>query len=226
MRVLQNLAGLPDFHHAAFVDDRDLVANLLGNSKRMGNDHHGHAHFAVDVAQKVEHLRGRARIKRARGLIAQHHFRIVRQRAGNGNTLLLAAGKLAGIILRLVRQADKLEQLKGARFRLRLLLVAKFEREGDVAQDRALLEQAEILENHANAAAKLKQLLSLERRDVLSVDHDTAARGPFEQVDAAYQRGLSGTGLADDAEDVPIFDGKVDIAKGGMGALAFAEGLR
>ncbi len=171
-------------------------------------------------------MRGRARVERARRLVAQHHLRVVRKRAGYGDALLLTARKLAWVVPRLARQADELEQLESARLRLRLLLVAQLERKGDIAKDRALLEQAEILENHANAAAKLKQLLSLERRDVLSVDHDTAARGPFEQVDAAYQRGLSGTGLADDAEDVPIFDGKVDIAKGGMGALAFAEGLR
>ena len=46
------------------------------------------AHDAKDVADKLG-------IKRRRGLIKEHHMRIHRQGAGDGNALLLAARELA-----------------------------------------------------------------------------------------------------------------------------------
>ena len=62
---------------------------------------------------------------RVGGLVAQHHLRVVRQRAGNGHALLLAAGKLAGVALRQIGQAHQFKQLMGTRLAHVFLLAAQ-----------------------------------------------------------------------------------------------------
>ena len=56
-------------------------------------------------------------VRVSRALVASSQsmtFGVVRQGAGDGNTLLLAAGELAGVALGKVGQAHQLEQLHGA----------------------------------------------------------------------------------------------------------------
>ena len=136
--------------------------------------------------------------------------------------MLLTAGKLAGIALRQVGQAHQLKQLVGARLAGFLLLAAQLKRERDVAQHRALLEQAEVLEDHAHLRAQLKQRLARQVRDVAAVVDDGAFRGALEQVEAAHERGLARARRADDAEHVAIVYGEVHVAQRMVGAFALA----
>jgi hypothetical protein len=59
------------------------------------------------------------------------------------------------------------------------------------------------------------------RPDVFPVEEDLAVRGRLEQVDAAQQRRFAGAGRADDARDVALVHGEVDVAQD----LVLAEGL-
>ena len=85
------------------------------------------------------------------------------------------------------------------------------EREADVAQHRALLEQVEALEDHADVLPRLEQIASAELRHVAPVDAHRAGGRPFEEIDAAHERALAGTAQADDAEDLPVLDAQVHI---------------
>ena len=144
----------------------------------MRDDHYGDAHLAVDFTQKVENRGCRRRVKRAGRFVAEDDFRVGRQRAGDGHALLLAAGKLAGIVVLPVRQADDFKQLVDALLNLRAFHARDFHRKGDVAAHIALGKQVEML----------PQLLRGQRREVFAVDDDAARRRLLQKVDAAHER--------------------------------------
>ena len=186
----------------------------------MRDDDHRHAELGIHALQQVEHLHGRARVERARRLVAQHVMRAVRQRAGDGHALLLAARKLARIARalssRLTRRSSSWARSALASFGH----AAHLEGEHDVLQHRALLEQAEVLEDHADVRTQLAQLLALEVGDVDAVDDDTALGRALEQVEQAHERRLARARFADDAEDVAILDGQVDVLERAVVAVA------
>ncbi len=88
-----------------------------------------------------------------------------------------------------------------------------------------------MLEDHADAAARLTQFLAGagaaagQRREVLAGDGDRAGGGTFQEVDAADERGLAGAGLADDAVHLALADVQVDAVQGGDLAAAGAVDL-
>ena len=90
-RIGEDVSRKALLHDMARIDDGDAIADAPRYGKRMRDDDHRYAQLGIDASQQVEHLHRRARIERARGLIAQHVMRLVGKRPGNGNTLLLAA---------------------------------------------------------------------------------------------------------------------------------------
>jgi len=52
-----------------------------------------------------------------------------------------------------------------------------------------------------------------EPEQVAAIEDDLALRGTFQQVQAAHERGLARAAQADDAEDIALIDGKVDIVQ-------------
>ena len=210
-RVGEHIADVADLGDAALVDDGHALTDLLDDAHLVRDDDDRHAERLVDLLEQTEdRLRG-VRVEGAGGLVAQEVFRPRRQGAGDGHALLLTAGELRGIGLRAVGQSDELEQLLGARLRLVALDARDLEREADVAQHRALLEQVEALEDHADVLPRLEQIASAELRHVAPVDAHRAGGRPFEEIDAAHERALAGTAQADDAEDLPVLDAQVHI---------------
>ena len=118
--------------------------------------------------------------------------------------------------MRLVGQLHHVEQLEGALLGVVFLLAANGEREHYVVEDCALLEQAEILEDHADSLAQTSQVATLVVRHIDAIDENAPRRGTLEQVDAAHKRGLACARLADDAEDLPLANGKAHIMQGTM----------
>ena len=192
----------------------------------MRDDDDCHAERLVDLLEQPEdRLRG-VRVEGAGGLVAQKVFRPRGEGAGNGHALLLAAGKLRGIGFRAVGQSDEFEQLGGAGLCLVALDAGDLEREADIAQHRALLEQVEALEDHADVLPGLEQVAAAELRHVAPVDAHRAGGRPLEEVDTAHERALAGAAQADDAEDLAVLDAEVNVpqcvdvaARGGVGLV-------
>ena len=61
-----------------------------------------------------EHLADELGVEGRGGLVEEHQLRVHRQGPGDGDPLLLAAGELGRVGVRLVAQADLLEQLERA----------------------------------------------------------------------------------------------------------------
>src|SRR5215510_1948751 len=103
-------------------------------------------------------------IERGERLVEEKHLRPRYQRAGNGDTLGLAAGELARPNPRLLGQADAVECARHARpsLRLRILLQA----EADIVGDAQPGQQPRLLEHDAD--------LLVRRGDHRPVEHDLA----------------------------------------------------
>ena len=90
-------------------------------------------------------------IERGGRLVEQHELRVHRQRAGDGDTLLLAAGKLRRELRVLGGQADAVEQLHRALASLGRRDALHPDRcLDDVLQRGHVREQVELLEHHAD----------------------------------------------------------------------------
>ena len=191
----------------------------------MRDDHDGHAERLVDLLEQRENgLRGRG-VQRAGGLVAQQIFWLRGEGACNGHTLFLSAGELRRISVRTVGQTDQFEQLLGA-FSSRILFQARdLQREADVFQDGALLQQVEPLKDHADRLPCAQQLLAGQDGQILPVEQHLAGGRALEQVDTPHQRALACTGKADDAENLAVLNRQVDVAqrreRAGRGIVGF-----
>ena len=164
-------------------------------------------------------------VQRAGGLIAEQHFGVGCQCAGNGNALLLAAGKLGRVGVGLIGQAYHLQQFPGALFGIRLFHPGQLHREADVLQAAALHQQVKLLEDHRDLTAALAQLGGRQRLHGGAVDDDAALRGALQQIDAAHQRGFARAGHANDAINSSIRDGQVDVVQRVHRAVFHLESL-
>ena len=86
------------------------MRHLAGKAHFVGDDHHGHA-LAGEVDHHVEHLADHFGIERRGRLVEQHGDRVHRERAGDRDALLLAAGQFGRVFARVLLQPDALEQL-------------------------------------------------------------------------------------------------------------------
>ena len=79
-----------------------------------------------------------------------------------------------------------------------------------VIQDGEVIEQVEALEDHSHFCPVIRQI-EPAGLDILPVEVNGTGGRFFKQVDAAEQCGFSGTGGADDADDIPFVRKKIDI---------------
>src|SRR4051812_39171885 len=80
------------------------------------------------------------------------------------------------------------------------------QRQGDILLDRLGREKVEMLEDHADAAAKRLEILFRKAGDAAAFDDDLAAIGALQAVEAADQGRFSGAAAPDNAEDLALLD--------------------
>ena len=110
LRVGEHLAWRPAFHDHAGVHEHQLVGDLSGEPHLVGDDDHRHA-FLGKLFHHREHFADQLRVKRRGGFVEQHELGVHRQRPGDRDPLLLAAGQLRRIGVRLIRQPDLVQQI-------------------------------------------------------------------------------------------------------------------
>ena len=123
------------------------------------------------------------------------------QRPGNGDPLLLTAGQLVGVRIRLVRQSHPAQQGHGSLPNLRRgPLFQEAWRKHDIFQRRILGKQVEILENQSKVEPVLTNLIVRQvlPRQQLSVYPDLPLVRGLQKIQAPQQRGFSASRGADD----------------------------
>lgn len=124
----------------------------------------------------------------------------------------------------LVGETDEIEQRPNALFDRALVHAGYFERQRDVSEHGARGQQVEVLEDHADGAAKAAQRRLVEPADIDAVNQHLAARRLFEPVDQSDQRRLASAGAADDAGDRTTVDGQRDLVERSEGAAGAGRG--
>ena len=87
----------------AVVDEDDAVGHLAGEAHLVGDHQHGDAGVGK-LLHQFQNLAHHFGVEGAGGLVEQDHVRVHGKGTGNGNTLLLAAGKALGVGIGLVGQ--------------------------------------------------------------------------------------------------------------------------
>lgn len=124
----------------------------------MCDNEHRHA-LICEVAHDGKHFAGELRVKRTRRLVEEDNLRVCRNSAGNGNALLLAAGKLRGVIIVTVGKSDLVERFFADLNGFRLVHFAgDDETLCDVLQRCFVQKQVVVLEHERRFAAQARNL--------------------------------------------------------------------
>ena len=134
----------------------------------------GHHHGAAprgDLPEELHDAVGRHRIEVARGLVGQEHLRVVEQRPGDDQTLLLAAREFERHLVALRRELHHVEHLLDALADLRLVAPPGGpEHVVQVEEGVAVGEQLVVLEDDADAAAQVGDVLAAQAAQVEARD--------------------------------------------------------
>lgn len=103
--------------------------------------------LAHESVEEIQHVGGGVRVERAGGLVGQDERRVVYQRAGHRQALLLAAGEPVRVTPGAVAEADPLEELPGPRPAGRIGLPRDLERQQQILLDGEERDQVEELED-------------------------------------------------------------------------------
>ena len=123
-------------------------------------------------------------------LVGDEDGRIGRQRAGQRDALLLAAGELRRIVMQALAKPDRCQLLRGAISRVGI--AGEFQRHRDVFQRRHGRDQVKRLEHDADlAAAEAGQRVLVEGIERRAVDHHLSAIGAFQPRHHHQQGGFA-----------------------------------
>ena len=210
----EHLAHLALLGDAAVVDDRHPVADLVDDLHLMGDNHDGDAQTVVDLPQQLQNGAGGIGVKGAGSLVAEQILGACCQSSGNGNALLLSSGELGRIGIGPVGKTHHVQQLHGPRPGLFPAHAGDLQRIADVSQHASLGQQVEALKDHADRLPKLQKLLPGKLCHAFPINDNLAVRRLLKQVDTADKGAFPGAGQADDAEDLTVVYGQVDILQG------------
>ena len=219
-----DVLGLADLNHLAILHQDDAAAERDGLVEVVRDEDDGLLELALEVAQLRLHVAADQRVEGAEGLVHQKDVGIRREGAGEARPLLHAARQFVGILVLPAFQPDEFDRLHctiGASLERNL---PDFEAKPDIGQDRAVGEQREMLEHHAEGLLpERQQVLAVELRHVDIVDEDASAGRLDEPVHAAQEGRLSRARQAHQDQDFPLDDVEGDVAQPDDGAASFGD---
>src|SRR5664280_3391266 len=101
--VVEDLCGAAGLHDETLVHEDDPIRDLARETHFVRNDHHRHS-LVGEALHDRKDVSDCFRVQRRRRFIKKHDCGIHRERTGNSNTLLLAAGQCAWVTVRLIGQ--------------------------------------------------------------------------------------------------------------------------
>jgi len=186
------------------VPDGDHVSHLDRLLDVVGDEHHGLVQLALQTGQLVLQGGPDDRVDGAEWLVHEQHGRVGGEGAGHPDPLLLAAGQLIWVApAHVLIQADQVHQFPGPVPGLGLGPPVEQRDGGDVVLDRAVREQAGLLNDVADPPPQLGRP---RLRDVLAVQQDPALGRVNEPVDHPQRRGLAAAAGPDQDHGLAVRD--------------------
>src|SRR5262245_41551711 len=187
-----------DLHDSAVVHMRDAV-RVMEHARVMGHDNHRPTRFYGMPGQQLHDGLTALMIKSRGGLVADDDARLMNQRAGNRDALLLSTRQ---------RRRQKVDSIGESQFRqqdLRLVDRAPATDAGGDQRHRDVLrcgqrrQQVELLENESKVAPAEEDALAGRQIVEPCTEHRQLARGSVEQAgDDRDQGGLAAPARADE----------------------------
>ena len=174
----------------------------------------GDAGLLLDAFQFVLHILAQTQVQRAQRLVQKQHLRTVDQRAGDGHTLLLAAGEGRDLAVFKALEADNLQHFGHAVVDLLLGELQKPQAERDIVIHVQMWEQRVPLKDRID--------LSLVRRDIidpLSIKKHITGRRCQKTANNSQRCGFSASTGTQQCEKFLISDVKIDVIKNGFAVL-------
>ena len=217
---------------------RVLLQNARVHQADLGGEGHGFKLVVRDVdegavgirVQALElgaHLLTQLRVQVAQRLIHEEHLRAGREGAGDGDALLLAAGKLGGVALFKLLDLEQGEQLVHAPADARLIPLEHLQTEGDVFIHRHVRPERVVLEQKADVAFVRRQvdaLFGIENRH--AVDQNPAAGRRFKPGDHAQGGRFAAAGGAEQGDEAAILNLQIQILHGDEFVKALGDVLQ
>src|SRR3990172_230910 len=196
MNIVQNtLFKLPD----------DM--RLLRRPRIVCDHDDGLAEFPVQARHEPEHVPGRAPVQVPRGLVGHDDGRVGDNGAGDGDPLLLAAGKLRRIVVHAVEEVDDAQGRLHVRLPLFSERCRQQKRQLHFLKCRKHGDEFIELENKPDVdRAPLGQLGLAQGGDVHSSDRDHSAVRLVDAGDDIEKRALAGTGRTHEGKELSIGD--------------------
>ena len=167
--------------------------------------------FGIDVQKQLDQFFGSLRVQLARWLVGKEDQRIVDDRTRHCHALLLAAGKLHYVVVFTACQPYALQHGRHALANLRPGPLHRFQRKGDIVENRAFFHQPEILEDNAGIAAQTYHLGTGKTDDAAAADQDLPGGGRLFAEEEADQRGFACAGSTGEKDEFAEINRKIDI---------------
>jgi hypothetical protein len=143
----------------------------------------------VHAIEEVGHLLPGVLIELPRRLVGEQQPGTIRQRAGDGHSLHLAARELRRPVMAAIAQADVVEQFPGARPAVRRVGPDLRLRQLHVLPRAQHRQQEETLEHKADACQSNAAALPLrEARDIAALEHQRSGGGGVNAPEQMQQR--------------------------------------
>ena len=204
------LVGLGVGADDAVLQGDDTGGVLLGQLRVVGD--HDHQTVPGHLLEQLHHLNTGLAVQCTGGLVRQQDIRVVHQCAGNGHTLHLAAGHLAGVLVELVAQAHLFQGFDGPAFALGPGDAGDGQGQFHVGQHRLMGNQVVALEHKAYGVVAVGVPVPV---GVLlggdAVDDQVAAVVAVQTADDVQQRGLAGAAGAKNRHKLVVPQVQTDI---------------
>ena len=207
LRVREQLLRRLVLLDLAVIDEDDAVGHLTGEAHFVGDHQHGDAGVG-QLLHQFQNLAHHFGVEGAGGLVEQDHVRVHGKGTGNGNTLLLTAGKALGVGIGLVGQAHAGQQLVGLVGNG--LLILELEQGGGQLQiflHGQVGEQVEVLEHHTHLLAHSVDVGFIH---LGALKFDAAGGWDLQPVQAAQKGGFAAARGADQADHIAAVNINID----------------
>jgi hypothetical protein len=169
----------------------------------------GEAELVVQAADFEAHFLAQAGIEVRQRLVQQQHARLDHHGAGQSHALLLPAREFRRIAVGQRAKPHRLQDAGDARLHRRAVDMAQLQAEGDVLRHRHVRPDRIALEDHRHLPP-LRRQRHRGGGDHRAVHADHAAAGPRETGDHAQRRRLAAAGWAEQRDEFPGCDVKIE----------------
>ena len=182
----------------------------------MGDIKEGNPKFVLESDQFVLHLLPQFKIQRPKRLVEQKHTRLVDDRSGNGDTLLLPAGKRVHRTLFVAAEIDQLQRIFDFIIDIILALFTDLEPESDIVSDIHMRKQRIFLEYGIDLPLVWGQM-----GDILPLKQHLTGIRRFKAAQNSECRCLAAAGRTEQRDKLVFFDLEVKLIEHQLSVVRF-----